>query len=87
MSHLQLALSWDGTSGLAYCDGWSLPLPSKPRVLALDVDEVDYVTGGIVGNKMIKEVLGEWRPMTDEECVYVAEHLRRAKALGIGEIC
>lgn len=82
-----LVLWWDGTTGGAVCDGMTIHhLPRKPRVLELDVCQLDYAPN--VGKGWIW-VIGEpeWRPLTAEESTYIAAALERMVKRGISEIC
>lgn len=80
-----LALSWDGRSGIAACGGMTHKLPRRPRVMALQLEQILYAP--VAGHFDIKEHGQDWRQMTEEERAYVVAMLRRVDAYGIQEIC
>jgi hypothetical protein len=84
-----VVLWWDGHSGLAVCGLASIPVPRVPRVMALDVLQVDYMPGVRRYLIQVRDAAGvvEWRDMTPEECEYVDHALHRMVARGIEEIC
>ncbi len=82
-----LILWWDGRQGVAGCDGMHTPLPRKPRVLALDVDEIDYAPG--VRKHWVREAgTGpDGRDLTQAEQDYINAALDRMVKSGVDAIC
>jgi hypothetical protein len=79
-------LWWDGEKGLAAFEGVQVPLPRKPRVMNLDIREIDYSPG--VGQKwVLVEGEKDWRYLADAEGAYIDGALLRMVTKGIEEIC
>ncbi len=83
-----LILWWNGSTGVAGCDGMHTPVPRKPRVMDLDIEQIDYMPGSIGPGTHWVVLVGEsGRYMTDEEMAYVDAALQRMVYAGISEIC
>lgn len=81
-----LILFWNGKPpGIAACDGMHTPLPRKPRVLELDIDQIDYAPG--VGQHWVSVVGKGWRYLSAAEQAYIDAALERMVKSGIDEIC
>jgi hypothetical protein len=89
MPHVQHTLWWDGRTGLANFGGMTLTIPRKPRVLALDIEQIDYMPR--VHRWMVQEIVAgavqPWRDLTREERAYIDAALARMSSSGIKEIC
>jgi hypothetical protein len=59
------AIFWNGAYGLAFFDGVHCELRRPPRIDGLDIEHIDYAP--LVGQRMVLERGGKWRPMTPAE--------------------